>query len=292
MKELFIYSSFTLLEFSMNKKKVITFLSLIVVTLCAIAGCISPTIEQTSKPVANQSAVPSVKQENIQLTVSAAVSLKEALGEITPLYSKAKSNVVIRNNFGSSGDLQQQIVNGAPVDVFISAASKQMDELQKKNLIVADTRRDLLSNRLVLIVPEDKSDASDLKDLTNANIERIAIGDPRSVPVGQYAEQALTKLDLLQEVQSKLVLGNNVRQVLQFVESGNAQAGIVYATDAKTSTKVKVVQIIDAKLHKPIVYPIAVLQKSSNQESAKSYLEYLSSEPAKTIFEKYGFSSL
>jgi molybdate transport system substrate-binding protein len=292
MKELFIYSSFTLLEFSMNKKKVITFLSLIVVTLCAIAGCISPTIEQTSKPVANQSAVPSVKQENIQLTVSAAVSLKEALGEITPLYSKAKSNVAIRNNFGSSGDLQQQIVNGAPVDVFISAASKQMDELQKKDLIVADTRRDLLSNRLVLIVPEDKSDASDLKDLTNANIERIAIGDPRSVPVGQYAEQALTKLDLLQEVQSKLVLGNNVRQVLQFVESGNAQAGIVYATDAKTSTKVKVVQIIDAKLHKPIVYPIAVLQKSSNQESAKSYLEYLSSEPVKTIFEKYGFSSL
>jgi molybdate transport system substrate-binding protein len=167
-----------------------------------------------------------------------------------------------------------------------------MDELQKKDLIVADTRRDLLSNRLVLIVPEDKSDASDLKDLTNANIERIAIGDPRSVPVGQYAEQALTKLDLLQEVQSKLVLGNNVRQVLQFVESGNAQAGIVYATDAKTSTKVKVVQIIDAKLHKPIVYPIAVLQKSSNQESAKSYLEYLSSEPVKTIFEKYGFSSL
>ncbi|MBD2319342.1 molybdate ABC transporter substrate-binding protein [Phormidium tenue] len=276
----------------MNKKKVITFLSLIVVTLCAITGCISPTIEQTSKPVANQSAVPSVKQENIQLTVSAAVSLKEALGEITPLYSKAKSNVAIRNNFGSSGDLQQQIVNGAPVDVFISAASKQMDELQKKDLIVADTRRDLLSNRLVLIVPEDKSDASDLKDLTNANIERIAIGDPRSVPVGQYAEQALTKLDLLQEVQSKLVLGNNVRQVLQFVESGNAQAGIVYATDAKTSTKVKVVQIIDAKLHKPIVYPIAVLQKSSNQESAKSYLEYLSSEPVKTIFEKYGFSSL
>ncbi len=292
MKELFIYSSFTLLEFSMNKKKVITFLSLIVVTLCAITGCISPTIEQTSKPVANQSAVPSVKQENIQLTVSAAVSLKEALGEITPLYSKAKSNVAIRNNFGSSGDLQQQIVNGAPVDVFISAASKQMDELQKKDLIVADTRRDLLSNRLVLIVPEDKSDASDLKDLTNANIERIAIGDPRSVPAGQYAEQALTKLDLLQEVQSKLVLGNNVRQVLQFVESGNAQAGIVYATDAKTSTKVKVVQIIDAKLHKPIVYPIAVLQKSSNQESAKSYLEYLSSEPVKTIFEKYGFSSL
>jgi molybdate transport system substrate-binding protein len=278
----------------MNKKRIVTFLSLIVVTLCTIAGCsfLSPTVEQTSKPVASQSAVPPVKQENVQLTVSAAASLKEALGEITPLYSKAKSNVAIRNNFGSSGDLQQQIINGAPVDVFISAAAKQMDELQKKDLIVADTRRDLLSNRLVLIVPADKGDAKELKDLTNASIERIAIGDPRSVPVGQYAEQALTKLELLQDVQSKFVLGNNVRQVLQFVESGNAQAGIVYATDAKTSTKVKVVQVIDAKLHKPIVYPIAVLQKSANQESAKSYLEFLSSEPAKAVFEKYGFSNL
>jgi molybdate transport system substrate-binding protein len=278
----------------MNKKRVITFLSLIVVTLCAIAGCsfFSPTVEQTSKPIASQSSVPPVKQENVQLTVSAAASLKVALGEITSLYSKAKSNIAIRNNFGSSGDLQQQIINGAPVDVFISAAAKQMDELQKKDLIVADTRRDLLSNRLVLIVPADKSDAKELKDLTNASIERIAIGDPRSVPAGQYAEQALTKLELWQDLQSKFVLGNNVRQVLQFVESGNAQAGIVYATDAKTSTKVKVVEIIDAKLHKPLVYPIAVLQKSANQPSAKSYLEFLSSEPAKTIFEKYGFSTL
>jgi molybdate transport system substrate-binding protein len=278
----------------MNKKKFITFLSSIVVTLCAITGCsfFSPTIEQS-----NQASIPAVKQENVQLLVSAAASLKVALGEITPLYSKAiyskaKSNVAIRNNFGSSGDLQQQIINGAPVDIFISAATKQMDELQKKDLIVADTRRDLLSNRLVLIVPADKGDAKELKDLTSASIERIAIGDPRSVPAGQYAEQVLTQLELLQDVQSKFVLGNNVRQVLQFVESGNAQAGIVYVTDAKTSTKVKVVQVIDTKLHKPIVYPIAVIQKSTNQPSAKSYLEFLSSEPAKTIFEKYGFSTL
>jgi len=278
----------------MNIKRVITFLSLIVITLCAIAGCqlFSPAIEQTTKPVVSQSVVPSVKQENVQLTISAAASLKDALSEIVTLYSQAKSNVAIRNNFGSSGNLQQQIINGAPVDVFISAAAKQMDELQKKGLIIPDTRRDLLSNRLVLIVPADKNDISDLKDLTTANIKRIAIGDPRSVPVGQYAEQALTKLELFQDVQSKFVLGNNVRQVLQFVESGNAQAGIVYATDVKTSTKVKVVQVLDARLHKPIVYPIAVLQKSTNQPSAKSYLEFLSSEPAKTIFEKYGFSTL
>jgi len=276
----------------MNKKKVLTFLSLIVVTLCAIAGCSfsSPTIEQGNTPT--KATVPPVNQENVQLTVSAAASLKEALGEITSLYSKAQATVAIRNNFGSSGDLQQQIMNGAPVDVFISAAAKQMDELQKKDLIVADTRRDLLTNKLVLIVPADRSDAKELKDLTNVSIERIAIGDPRSVPVGQYSEQVLTKLDLMQALEPKLVLANNVRQVLQFVESGNAQAGIVYATDAKTSTKVKVIEIIDAKLYKPIVYPIAVLQKSTNQSSAKSYVEYLSSDPAKTVFEKYGFTNL
>ena len=270
----------------MNKKRVITFLSLIVVTLCAIAGC------NFGSSVSNQGTTTAAKQENVQLTISAAASLKDALEEITPLFSKAKTNVGIRNNFGSSGELQQQIINGAPVDIFIAAAVKQMDELQKKDLLVAETRRDLLSNRLVLTVPADRSDINDLKDLTKANIERIAIGDRRSVPAGQYAEQALTKLDLLTAVQPKFVLGSNVRQVLQFVESGNAQAGIVYATDAKTSTKIKVVQTIDSKLHKPIVYPIAVLQKSTNQTNAKAYLEFLSSEPAKTIFEKYGFSTL
>ncbi len=277
---------------NMHKKRFIIFIGLFLVTLCAIAGCsfLSPRIEQSNTPT--RVSIPNVKQENVQLTVSAATSLKEALGEITPLYSKAKSNVDIRNNFGSSGDLQQQIINGAPVDVFISASAKQMDELQKRELIIADTRRDLLSNRLVLIVPANKGDAKELKDLTNANIERIAIGNPRSVPVGQYAEQVLTRLELLQDLQSKFVLGNNVRQVLQFVESGNAQAGIVYATDAKNSNKVKVVQVIDAKLHQPIIYPIAVLQQSTNQPSAKSYLEFLFSETAKTIFEKYGFSIL
>ncbi len=276
----------------MNKNKLITFIVLLVFTLGAIAGIsvFSLSNNQENKLRTLQSS--EVKSENIQLTVSAAASLQEALGEITPLYRKSKSNLAIRHNFGSSGDLQQQIINGAPVDIFISAAAKQMDELQKKDLIIADTRRNLLSNRLVLIVPADKSDTQTLKDLTNANIVRIAIGDPRSVPAGQYAAQALTKLELLQDVQSKFVLGNNVRQVLQFVESGNAQAGIVYATDAKTSSKVKVVQIVDAKLHQPIVYPIAILQRSPDQQSAKSYLEFLSSEPAKTIFEKYGFSAL
>ncbi|MBD2189867.1 molybdate ABC transporter substrate-binding protein [Pseudanabaena mucicola] len=257
--------------------EVISFLAVIVVTLFAIAGCSFLT--------------PEIRQDHLELTVSAAASLKETLDEITSLYSQVNPNVIIRNNFGGSGNLQQQIINGAPVDIFIAAAAKQMDELQQKGFIVADTRRNLLSNRLVLIVPKDQDHVMNLQDLAKVN-ERIAIGDPRSVPVGEYTEQALTKLELWQDLQPKFVLGNNVRQVLQFVESGNAQAGIVYATDAKNSPKVKVVQVIDAKLHQPIVYAIAILQKSINQSIAKSYLEFLSSEPAKAIFEKYGFQTL
>jgi molybdate transport system substrate-binding protein len=264
----------------MNRKKIITFLAGIALTLCAIAGL---KLLQPSSAIA---------QGNVKLTISAGASLKDALTEIAPLYSKAQPSVSVRHNFGSSGELQQQIENGAPVDVFVSAAVKQVDELQKKNLILADTRRNLLSNRLVLIVPANKNFTGDLRNLTDAHIERIAIGDPRSVPAGQYAEEALKKLDVWQAVQSKFVLGSNVRQVLQFVESGNAQAGIVYATDAKTSTKVKVVQVIDAKLHKPIVYPVAVLQRSENPAIAKSYVKFLTGNTAKSIFEKYGFRTL
>lgn len=257
--------------------KVISFLAVIFVILFAIAGCSLLT--------------PAIKPDHFELTVSAAASLKESLEEITALYSQVNPKVAIRNNWGGSGNLQQQIINGAPVDIFIAAAAKQMDELQKKGIIVADTRRNLLSNRLVLIVPRDQDNVIKLQDLAKVN-GRIAIGDPRSVPVGEYTEQALTKLELWQDLQPKFVLGNNVRQVLQFVESGNAQAGIVYATDAQNSSKVKVVQVIDAKLHQPIIYAIAILPKSINQSIAKSYVEFLSSDSAQTIFEKYGFQTL
>ena len=262
----------------MNRKQIITFIVLAIATL-GIAIAINFWQSGTQNP---------------QLTISAAASLKDSLTEITRLYSQGKAKSTIRNNFASSGALQQQIENGAPVDVFFAAANKQMDELEKKNLILINTRRNLLSNRLVLIVPTlaNSKEFANLENLTNLDIQRIAIGDPRSVPVGQYSEQALKKSGVWEQIQSKLVFGNNVRQVLQFVESGNAQAGIVYATDAKTSNKVKIVQTINAELHEPIVYPIAVLQKSENQATAKAYLQFLISEPAKLIFEKYGFSTL
>jgi molybdate transport system substrate-binding protein len=263
-----------------NIKKIATLLLLLFLVLGAIAGC------QIFKPA--------IEQSNQQLTISAAASLKDVLLEIMPMYRKLEDRNMIRHNFGGSGDLQQQIINGAPVDIFISAATKPMDQLQQQNLIVADTRRNFLGNRLILIVPIDQNQINNLSDLTHQNVQRIAIGDPRSVPVGQYTRQALIKLGIWESLQSKFVLANNVRQVSQFVGSANVQAGLVYATDydPRTNPMVKVVQTIDRQLHEPIIYPIAVLRSSRHQINAKKYLEFLISKPVKAIFEKYGFDTL
>lgn len=231
-----------------------------------------------------------IAQPNTQLVVSAAASLTDVLKELAPLYQQSRSRVTLRYNFASSGALQQQIENGAPADVFISAAAKQMDVLQQKNLLVANTRRNLLTNRLVLVVPAKKSGITNLKSLGDVRVKRIAIGDPRSVPAGQYAQEALTKAGLWNQLKSKYVLASNVRQVLQFVESGNADAGLVYLTDAKTTNQVKIVQTIPTSLHSPIIYPVAVLKNSRNQTASRGFVQFLLSDQAKRVFQKYGFT--
>ena len=229
-------------------------------------------------------------QTNSTLLISAAASLKEALSEIKPIYQQVKSNVTVNYNFAASGNLQQQIENGAPADIFFSAAKKQMDALQEKNLIFPDTRRNLLTNSLVLIVPINSKGITSFRDLTAANVRRIAVGEPRSVPAGQYAEEVLINLGILEQLKPKFVLSNNVRNVLAAVESGNADAGVVYATDAKLSDGVRIVATVPANLHSPIVYPVAVLKNSKNAATAREYVQFLGSDRAFSIFEKYGFS--
>jgi molybdate transport system substrate-binding protein len=164
-----------------------------------------------------------------------------------------------------------------------------MDALQQANLLINDTRQNLLTNRLVLITAKNGVVLSEFKQLTEAKIKKVAIGEPKSVPVGQYAQEMLSKLGLWQQVLPKLVLGNNVRQVLTFVESGNADAGIVYATDAKASLKVAVRATAAANLHSPIVYPLAVIKSSRNPAAAKAFVEFLGGDRAKIVFQKYGF---
>lgn len=227
-------------------------------------------------------------QPSANLLVSAAASLKDSLEEIKSVYQKINPNLKVNYNFGGSGALQQQIENGAPVNVFISAGKKQMDALQSKELIIDDTRRDLLTNRLVLIVPNN-SDITTFQQLALPQVQKIAIGEPRSVPVGEYTQEVLKKLGLFEQIKSKFVLANNVRQVLAAVESGNANAGVVYITDAKTSKLVKVVEIAPENLHSPIIYPVAVLKNSKSISAAKQYVQFLSGKQARAIFEKYGF---
>ena len=232
---------------------------------------------------------PAIAPQKTSLTVSAAISLSPALTEIKTVYQGSNPNVNITYNFGASGALAQQIQQGAPVDVFFGAAIKQMNSLQQANLLLNETRRNLLTNRLVLITPKNGVAVSDFKQLTEARIKKIAIGEPKSVPVGQYAQEMLTKLRLWQQLQPKLVLGNNVRQVLTFVESGNVDAGIVYVTDAKASDKVTARLTAAENLHSPIVYPVAVIRNSRNPAVAKMFVEFLAGDRAKIVFQKYGF---
>ena len=232
---------------------------------------------------------PEPAQADTTLLVSAAASLKEVLAEMKPLYQKSHPDVNLTFNFGASGALLQQIEQGAPADIFISAAKRQMDTLDQKEALVPGTRTNLANNKLVLIVPKDSRGVTSFNSLKQPEIKRISVGEPRSVPAGQYAEQVLQKLNLLDVVKPKLVYANNVRQVLAAVESGNADAGLVYLTDAKISTKVKVVVVAADAYHSPIVYPMAVLKSSKNINAAKTFVQYLSSGEAKGILRKYGF---
>ncbi len=224
-----------------------------------------------------------------QLTVSAAASLQDALNAIDQDFQRAHPDIQVTPNFGASGTLQLQIEQGAPVDVFISAAPQQMDALAAKNLLVAGTRTDVLENELVLIAPKDSKAVSAFSDLKRPDVRVIAAGDPRSVPAGTYAQQVLTALRIYDAVKSKMTLGTDVRQVLAAVETGSAEAGLVYATDAAISSRVRVVMDAPAGTHQPIVYPAAVLRGSTNPNAGKTYVNYLASSAGREVFAKYGF---
>lgn len=227
----------------------------------------------------------------ITINVAAAASLTDVLKEINNLYTRGKPNINITPNFASSGTLQVQIENGAPVDVFISAAAAQMDNLQKKNMLLNDTRQNLLNNKIVLIVPIDSTlGITSFNDMTFDKVKKVAVGDPKSVPAGTYAHQAFDRLGITAQMQPKEVLGSDVRQILTYTETGNVDAGIVFSTDALKSNKVKVVASAPAEINAKIVYPAAVIKASKIPDAAREYLNFLFSAQAGTVFEKYGFT--
>ena len=221
--------------------------------------------------------------------LSVAASLRDSIEETESAYKQNHNNIDFSNNLGSSGTLASQIEQGAPADLFLSAAAKPMDDLQAKGMIADGTRRNLLRNVLVLVAPLG-SKLHDFQGLTDQSIRQIALGDPASVPAGQYGRQTLQSLHLWDHLNTKFVLGKDVRQVLTYVETGNADAGLVYATDARTSTKVRVIAIAQESAHDPIVYPAAVVKGSRNEPAARAFIEYLASPAAQAIFRKHGFT--
>ncbi|MBQ7454148.1 MAG: molybdate ABC transporter substrate-binding protein [Selenomonadaceae bacterium] len=250
---------------------------LLLMILLTVSGCGGQsTVEKKSAPV--------------ELHVAAAASLTDAMKSLAALYEKNNSDVKLVFNFGSSGALEQAIENGGQTDLFFSAAQKQMNMLDEKGELADGTRRDLLRNEVVLITPKDSALAiKNFDDLAREDVRRVALGEPKGVPVGQYSEEILTSLNLLDAVKSKAVYGSDVRQVLAWVETGEADCGIVYATDAAISDKVTVIAAAPEGTHKPVVYPAAVIKSTKNLDAAKKFLDFTTSADAKKIFEQFGF---
>jgi molybdate transport system substrate-binding protein len=225
------------------------------------------------------------------ITVSAAISLKEAVTEIAEKYEQ-KSGDHVDFNFGASGTLESQIAQDAPVDAFISAADKQVNDLIKSGKADPASRHVIVTNAIVLIVPVDAANPpADFAGLTTASVKKIAVGEPKSVPAGQYAMQTLKVLKLADALAGKLVFGANVRQVLDYVEHGEVDAGIVYATDAKQAgDRVKVVATADASTHESIEYPAVVITGAKHATAAARFIDFLATDQAKAIFVAHGFT--
>jgi len=232
-----------------------------------------------------------VAADQQEIIVSAAISLKNAFEEIGKLFEGKYKAVKVRFNFGASGDLVRQIEGGAPVDVFASAAQKDMDEAEKKGLIVPDSRVNFAGNSIVLIAPADsKVRIQTFQDLRLNQVKKIAVGNPKTVPAGRYAEEVFVHFKLLTAIKEKLIYAEHVRQVLDYVARGEVDAGIVYSTDAMVRTNdIKIVATASDESHQPVIYPAAVVSKTGKQGLAKAFVTLLASEESGKVLEQYGF---
>jgi len=229
-------------------------------------------------------------KQKTELLISAAASLTDCMNELKAVYMTKNPSVAINCNYGSSGALQQQIEQGAPADLFFSAGLKQMKALVDKGLMDASTVKNILENHVVLVVPKNGPRLSSFDELRKPSVTKIGIGDPKSVPAGQYADQVFKNLGLSEAIAGKLVLAKDVREVLFWVETGNVDAGVVYSTDAQISDKVVVSAIAPENSHEKIVYPVGVVKGSDHPAEAKAFEDFLFSDEAARIFAKYGFA--
>jgi len=223
-------------------------------------------------------------------TVSAALSLKGAFEEIAVLYQTKHPGERVQFNFAASGMLQRQIEGGAPVDLFASASSREMDELERMKLLAAGSRRAFASNGIVLIAPSgSKPAAADFRDLQSVKVKRIAIGHPATVPAGKYAEEVLRSFNLWDAVREKMVFAENVRQVLDYTARGEVDAGMVFFTDAIGVPGIRVTASAPHKSHTPAVYYAAVVAGARNNERARAFIEVLLSPEGREVMKSRGF---
>ena len=226
-----------------------------------------------------------------ELTLSVAISMREAVQELGRAFTATRPGVILRYNFGASGELQKQIEAGAPVDLFVSAATRQMDELEKRGLVVAATRRAFARNLLTVVKPADsRVDLVRPGDLLDARVGRVVIGNPKTVPAGQYAEESLRALGLWERLRPRLVYAENVRQALEYVARGEVEAGFVYTTDlAARAAGVTEAFRLPEDTYQPVIYPAAVVTASRQPALAGAFIELLLSREGRAVLGRLGF---
>lgn len=224
-----------------------------------------------------------------EVHVFAAASMTDCLDEIIALYQEDSNNTIVPV-YESSGTLEKQILEGADCDIFISANQEKMDSVQEQGAVDEDTRKDLLGNNLTLIASADKEGAvKDVESLLSDDVQTIAIGEPADVPAGEYAEELFKNMGIWDQIQPKLVYAKNVRAVLEYVDGGDADAGMVYHTDALLMENGKIICDAPADKYTAVNYPAAIMSEAPQPEAAADFYAFLETDEAKAIFEKYGF---
>ena len=272
-------------------KKKFGILTLALCLMLGAAGCSDNSSSSSSSNASSAASSSGDSSEKVELNISAAASLQEAMVELEKEFKNINPDVKLTVNLGSSGSLMQQIQEGAPCDLFISAGAKQMDALVEDGTVEKDAVKTLLTNDLVLVAAKgEKVDSLDA--LKTDDVEKIAIGDPESVPAGKYAKEGLDNTKLYDNVKDKLVLAKDVKEVLSWVQKGNADVGFVYLSDATGVDDVDVVLTTDADSHSEIAYPVAVLKDSKQAKVAQQFEDFLLSDTAQNILEKHGFNKV
>lgn len=268
------------------KKRFLCALICMTMVLSLLSGCGN----SKSGNGTNTASQKGTQKEQVTILVAAAASLKNCMEkDLKQAFEESNPGIKVNFTFDSSGKLQQQIESGADVDVFVSAAQKQMNELKAKDLMISDSVIDLLENKVVLIVPANSNlKISSFNDILLAN--KIALGDPKSVPAGQYAQEAFEKLGIWDKVSAKASYGTNVTEVLNWVASGSADAGIVYATDAAQTKDVKVIAEAPAGSVSKVIYPAGIVKATTKKDAADAFIKFLKSDKASDIFKKSGFT--